>query len=33
MTELEIEVMRYVYTMREEFMKAEGVEKDGAQIL
>ena len=33
MTELEIDVMRYVYTMREEFMKAEGVGKVGAQIL
>ena len=31
MTELEIEVMRYVYTMREEFMKAEGVGKVGCR--
>jgi len=33
MTEVEIEIMRYVYSMREEFMKAEGVGKVGAQIL
>ena len=33
MTPLEIEIMRYIYTMREEFMKAEGVAKVGAQIL
>ena len=33
MTELEVEVMRYVYGIREEFMKAEGVAKVGAQIL
>jgi len=33
MTKLEIEIMRYVYGMREEFMKAEGVGKVGAQIL
>jgi beta-hydroxylase len=33
MTDLEIEIMRYIYSMREEFMKAEGVSKVGAQIL
>ena len=33
MTPLEIDIMRYIYTMREEFMKAEGVAKVGAQIL
>jgi aspartyl/asparaginyl beta-hydroxylase (cupin superfamily) len=33
MTPIEIEIMRYIYTMREEFMKAEGVAKVGAQIL
>ena len=33
MTPLEIEVMRYIYGLREEFMKAEGVSKVGAQIL
>jgi len=33
MTPVEIDIMRYVYSMREEFMKAEGVAKVGAQIL
>jgi aspartyl/asparaginyl beta-hydroxylase (cupin superfamily) len=33
MTTEEIEVMQYIYSLREEFMKAEGVAKVGAQIL
>lgn len=33
MTPLEIEIMQYIYTLREQFMKAEGVTKVGAQIL
>jgi aspartyl/asparaginyl beta-hydroxylase (cupin superfamily) len=33
MTPIEIEVMQYIYSLREEFMKAEGVAKVGAQIL
>ena len=33
MTPLEIAVMQYIYTLREEFMKAEGISKVGAQIL
>ena len=33
MTNEEIQIMRYIYSMREEFMKAEGVAKVGAQIL
>ncbi len=33
MTSDEIDIMRYIYSMREEFMKAEGVAKVGAQIL
>ena len=33
MTSLEIEIMQYIYNLREEFMKAEGVAKVGAQIL
>ncbi len=33
MTPVEIEVMRYIYSLREEFMKAEGVSKVGNQIL
>ena len=33
MTPIEIEVMQYIYNLREEFMKAEGVSKVGAQIL
>lgn len=33
MTPVEIEVMQYIYSLREEFMKAEGVSKVGKQIL
>ena len=33
MTPIEIEVMRYIYELREQFMKAEGVSKVGNQIL
>jgi aspartyl/asparaginyl beta-hydroxylase (cupin superfamily) len=33
MTGVEIQVMQYIYQLREEFMKAEGVAKVGAQIL
>jgi aspartyl/asparaginyl beta-hydroxylase (cupin superfamily) len=33
MTPVEIEVMEYIYKLREAFMKAEGVAKVGAQIL
>ena len=33
MTPVEIEVMQYIYNLREEFMKAEGNTKVGAQIL
>jgi aspartyl/asparaginyl beta-hydroxylase (cupin superfamily) len=33
MTPTEIAVMQYIYTLRESFMKAEGVQKVGAQIL
>ena len=33
MTPIEIEVMRYIYNLREEFMKAEGVAKVGNQVL
>lgn len=33
MTKEEIDIMRYIYSLREEFMKAEGVAKVGAQIL
>ena len=33
MTPLEIAVMQYIYQLREEFMKAEGVAKVGAQVL
>jgi len=33
MTPVEIEIMQYIYSLREEFMKAEGVAKVGAQIL
>lgn len=33
MTAEEIKIMRYIYSMREEFMKAEGVAKVGAQVL
>jgi hypothetical protein len=32
MTKLEIEVMQYIYDMREQFMKAEGVAKVGSQV-
>jgi aspartyl/asparaginyl beta-hydroxylase (cupin superfamily) len=33
MTPIEISVMQYIYSLREQFMKAEGVAKVGAQIL
>jgi aspartyl/asparaginyl beta-hydroxylase (cupin superfamily) len=33
MTPIEIEAMRYIYSLREEFMKAEGVAKVGKRIL
>lgn len=33
MTPTEIEAMQYIYNMREQFMKAEGVSKVGAQVL
>jgi aspartyl/asparaginyl beta-hydroxylase (cupin superfamily) len=33
MTPTEIEILQYIYSLREEFMKAEGVAKVGAQIL
>lgn len=33
MTPIEIKVLQYIYRLREEFMKAEGVAKVGAQIL
>jgi ornithine lipid ester-linked acyl 2-hydroxylase len=33
MTPVEIEAMRYIYSMREAFMKAEGISKVGNQIL
>ena len=33
LTPLEIEVLQYVYDLREQFMKAEGVAKLGAQVL
>ena len=33
LTPIEIEVMQYIYSLREEFMKAEGVAKVGKQIL
>jgi aspartyl/asparaginyl beta-hydroxylase (cupin superfamily) len=33
MTTVEIEVMRYIYSLREEYMKAEGVSKVGKQLL
>jgi hypothetical protein len=33
MTPVEIQVMQYIYSLREQFMKAEGVAKVGAQIL
>eukprot|EP00591_Stephanopyxis_turris_P005414 CAMPEP_0195525716 /NCGR_PEP_ID=MMETSP0794_2-20130614/26302_1 /TAXON_ID=515487 /ORGANISM="Stephanopyxis turris, Strain CCMP 815" /LENGTH=409 /DNA_ID=CAMNT_0040656229 /DNA_START=34 /DNA_END=1263 /DNA_ORIENTATION=+ len=33
MTPIEIEIMQYIYEIREKFMKAEGVAKVGAQVL
>jgi hypothetical protein len=33
MTPIEIQVMQYIYNLREQFMQAEGVAKVGAQIL
>eukprot|EP00581_Thalassiosira_minuscula_P011438 CAMPEP_0183728698 /NCGR_PEP_ID=MMETSP0737-20130205/28692_1 /TAXON_ID=385413 /ORGANISM="Thalassiosira miniscula, Strain CCMP1093" /LENGTH=425 /DNA_ID=CAMNT_0025960709 /DNA_START=31 /DNA_END=1308 /DNA_ORIENTATION=+ len=33
MSKLEIDVLQYIYDMREQFMKAEGVAKVGAQVL
>jgi aspartyl/asparaginyl beta-hydroxylase (cupin superfamily) len=33
MTEIEIEVMQYIYTLRESFLRAEGVTKVGQQML
>lgn len=33
LTPIEIQVMQYIYGLREEFMKAEGIAKVGAQIL
>jgi aspartyl/asparaginyl beta-hydroxylase (cupin superfamily) len=33
LTPVEIEVMQYIYSLREEFMKADGVAKVGNQIL
>jgi hypothetical protein len=33
MTPIEIEVMQYIYRLREEFMDAEGVVKVGKQLL
>ena len=33
MTPVEIDIMKYIYNIREEFLKAEGVAKVGAQIL
>jgi aspartyl/asparaginyl beta-hydroxylase (cupin superfamily) len=33
LTPTEIQVMQYIYQLREQFMKAEGIEKVGAQIL
>jgi aspartyl/asparaginyl beta-hydroxylase (cupin superfamily) len=33
LTPVEIDIMQYIYTLREQFMKAEGVAKVGAQIL
>ena len=33
MTKVEIDIMRYIYKIREDFMRAEGVAKVGAQIL
>jgi hypothetical protein len=33
MTPQEIEIMRYIYSVREQFLRAEGVSKVGQQIL
>ena len=33
MTKVEIDIMRYIYKIREDFMRAMGVAKVGAQIL
>jgi len=33
MTKDEIEILQYIYDLREKFLKAEGVEKVGQQIL
>lgn len=33
MAPIEIQVLQYIYSLREQFMKAEGVEKVGKQIL
>jgi aspartyl/asparaginyl beta-hydroxylase (cupin superfamily) len=33
MTPVEIEVMQYIYSLREQFLKAEGNAKVGAQLL
>ena len=33
MSALEIDIMTYIYDMKEKFMKAEGVAKVGSQIL
>jgi aspartyl/asparaginyl beta-hydroxylase (cupin superfamily) len=33
MTPVEIEIMQYIYSLREQFMKAEGIAKVGAQVL
>lgn len=33
MTSTEIEIMRYIYSLREQFLKAEGVSKVDEQIL
>jgi aspartyl/asparaginyl beta-hydroxylase (cupin superfamily) len=33
LTPIEIEIMQYIYSLREQFMKAEGVAKVGAQLL
>jgi hypothetical protein len=33
MTSTEIEIMRYIYSVREQYLKAEGVAKVGKQIL
>jgi len=33
LTSTEIEILQYLYQLREEFLKAEGVAKVGAQVL